>query len=163
MNDEDMTRRSCGECNACCKPFKIPEINKHGSDWCQHCVVGHGCSIYKDRPQACRSFKCTWLAGDEDETVRPDNLGVLEAIQTLDLGGRTVPILRLVETKQGGLNQLPVRIVAMTHRDAGWVVVYSREQSDDTYENRVTVRKELFTAEELGIIFPLQNSIIHTV
>lgn len=59
--DEPVEGRSCGKCNLCCKLMIIPELNKSGNVWCQHCDVGRGCSIYADRPQTCQTFFCRYL------------------------------------------------------------------------------------------------------
>lgn len=49
----------------CCTYLRIGAPD--GSDWkkawktCKHCL-GRKCSIYVDRPEPCRDFKCLWLA-----------------------------------------------------------------------------------------------------
>jgi hypothetical protein len=58
-----MTESLCGNCSVCCKIPSIPEINKPSNTWCHHYAKGVGCSIYQDRPQVCRDFKCYWLQG----------------------------------------------------------------------------------------------------
>jgi hypothetical protein len=40
----------------------IKEIAKPSGAWCPHCRPGHGCAIYAERPDECRSFHCDWLA-----------------------------------------------------------------------------------------------------
>jgi Fe-S-cluster containining protein len=37
-------------------------------DWCQHAKPGHGCGIYKERPEICREFHCQWII----DTRHPD-------------------------------------------------------------------------------------------
>jgi hypothetical protein len=56
--------RSCGTCTLCCKVLKVPETDSAKGEWCQHCAVGKGCSIYDERPQRCRDFQCGWLVWD---------------------------------------------------------------------------------------------------
>ena len=60
-----MAENKCGICTACCKTMRVEELNKPPSVWCSHCVKGTGCSIYQDRPQACRDFRCVWLASQD--------------------------------------------------------------------------------------------------
>lgn len=48
--------------------------------WCDHCIIGLGCSIYEQRPKTCREFECVWLQdtrGLMDEAMRPDKLRVV--------------------------------------------------------------------------------------
>lgn len=74
--------RECGTCTVCCTVTKVPELNKPENVTCKYvCGVGSGCtgcSIYKDRPQSCRNFKCLWLQTPEmDDNLRPDKSGVM--------------------------------------------------------------------------------------
>lgn len=55
-----MTKRECGSCSLCCKVMEVPEV-KPRHDWCQHADPGHGCKIYRTRPEPCRAFHCEWL------------------------------------------------------------------------------------------------------
>ncbi len=73
--------RSCGDCTLCCKLIGIPELEKPPGTWCLRCTIGKGCQIYDTRPEACRNFRCAWLA-DEDgvlfsEAERPDKTMLL--------------------------------------------------------------------------------------
>ena len=55
----------CGDCNACCERFTIPDAKWYGEEgkprdqlcdkWC------NGCTIYEERPAPCRTFECLWL------------------------------------------------------------------------------------------------------
>lgn len=69
--------RECGECTMCCqgwlhadalgKPF-FPGQPCH---W----VNKKGCTVYKDRPQVCSSFKCAWIEDHSlPEWFRPDEI-----------------------------------------------------------------------------------------
>src|SRR5262249_38591454 len=58
--------RECGKCSLCCKVFKFSKselfpFDKPRGEWCRHCEVGKGCSIYETRPELCSDFKCLWL------------------------------------------------------------------------------------------------------
>jgi len=63
--------RSCGSCSLCCKLLSIEGVeDRPGWTWCKHCRPGKGgCSIYDDRPHACRSFVCGWLSGALDSVL----------------------------------------------------------------------------------------------
>jgi hypothetical protein len=71
-----MKERKCGDCSLCCSLLSIEEIEKPANVWCQHCQPGEGgCSIYADRPLACRTYACQWLInpatmGDEWRPTR---------------------------------------------------------------------------------------------
>ena len=63
--------KSCGDCGMCCKLLAIQALDKAPGDWCGH--FKKGCSIYSDRPPACRSFICLWLDSEKlDDAWRPD-------------------------------------------------------------------------------------------
>ncbi len=71
----------------CCKVMGVPDLVpvKRVGAWCQHCQIGKGCGVYKDRPQSCRDFACIWLQGHAlPERMRPDRTGVV--IWTTDDG-----------------------------------------------------------------------------
>jgi hypothetical protein len=57
----DRLGRACGDCSLCCKILGVEEIQKPAGKWCQHCKAGRGCTIYENRPAACRHFSCQWL------------------------------------------------------------------------------------------------------
>lgn len=68
----------------CCKAPSIPALNKPEGEWCKRCKIGHGCTQYEARPEACAGYKCLWLRSQEDQTVnswplemRPDKSKVM--------------------------------------------------------------------------------------
>lgn len=64
----------CGECTLCCTLLNVPEFNKPALEDCEYCVVGEGCSIWKDRPDICRGYDCAWRQSDGVPLhLRPDN------------------------------------------------------------------------------------------
>jgi hypothetical protein len=89
------TETGCGECRLCCKLLAVEadegggQIFKPALKWCTHALQGVGCAIYARRPQACRTFECTWLASQRGEgadgspwdrmpaAMRPDRCGVI--------------------------------------------------------------------------------------
>jgi hypothetical protein len=66
--------RSCGSCSLCCKLLSIEGVeDRPGWTWCRHCRPGKGgCSIYDNRPDACRGFVCGWLSGGLDAVLDPE-------------------------------------------------------------------------------------------
>lgn len=68
----------CGSCKVCCITLAIPELDKPIHEPCSH-LCSTGCSVYESRPYTCRGFKCLYLLGDWDESLRPDNCGVMIA------------------------------------------------------------------------------------
>jgi hypothetical protein len=60
--DDIGTGRNCGDCGLCCKLLPIPPLNKPAGVRCQHSRHHKGCTIYKGRPTACRTWSCRWLA-----------------------------------------------------------------------------------------------------
>lgn len=72
---EFMTRRPCGECQACCQAIAVHEIGKPMAATCPH-QCGAGCGIYAKRPGSCRDYACAYKAEwmPDDVRWRPDHL-----------------------------------------------------------------------------------------
>ncbi len=75
--ENDILKRVCGGCTACCKTHLIYEISKPWGMWCSHCSIGKGCLIYADRPSGCQKFSCQWLLGFGKEEERPDRMKIV--------------------------------------------------------------------------------------
>jgi hypothetical protein len=84
--------RECGPCSECCYVLGVHEVGKPDFTHCKHeSASKHGCcSIYKTRPESCRTFKCLWLEGHLDRKDRPDRVGIVFA--TAEMPGRQVVI-----------------------------------------------------------------------
>lgn len=68
--------KSCGPCTMCCKVLAVEALSKPAGVRCTH--LAGGCSIYPDRPHACRSFECVWLMDPEmPHRFRPDQTKVV--------------------------------------------------------------------------------------
>lgn len=68
--------KSCGPCGLCCKVFAVEELRKPAGVMCAH--YAGGCTIYADRPHACRTFECVWLMDPEmPHRFRPDQTKVV--------------------------------------------------------------------------------------
>ena len=128
--------RECGSCNACCKALSIQEdkddpipVKTSAGDWCDHAVPGEGCSIYEQRPDACRVFSCEWL---RDTTgVFGPHLHPLKCRCILwnkdDVGlrdGKMVRGFMVSEMEQGASQHKAVRaLMFLFARQDDWVVV----------------------------------------
>jgi hypothetical protein len=75
--------RTCGTCTLCCKLMKIAALKKPVGQWCPHCAVGQGCTIYAGRPPECAAFTCVWLStpalGEEWKPARSKIVLVYDA------------------------------------------------------------------------------------
>ena len=71
--------RSCGACSVCCTSLEVPELDKAAGQSCSNLTSckSRACSIYNERPDACSTFKCGWLLGLGNSTLRPDKSGIL--------------------------------------------------------------------------------------
>lgn len=70
--------KTCGGCGVCCKLPAIPELDKPVHTTCVNYVAASGCSIYADRPGACRAFECGYLQNPAlSDDWRPDRAGFM--------------------------------------------------------------------------------------
>jgi uncharacterized protein len=70
--------KSCGTCTKCCTVLAIPELDKPAWQDCRHVAAGRGCTIYPDRPSACRKFVCGWLLDPNmGADLKPENCHVV--------------------------------------------------------------------------------------
>ncbi len=53
------TDQECKRCGNCCKRFAIAEIGKKKGEICKY-LENNNCSIYENRPEACRNFPHIW-------------------------------------------------------------------------------------------------------
>lgn len=78
----------CGGCDACCIVFGVEELDKPPYTPCTKLLTlgmrnsrnDGGCSVYPDRPPACKDFECMWLKGVfglQNPHHRPDRLGLI--------------------------------------------------------------------------------------
>ena len=107
------SRRSCGTCTACCDAVGVEDIKKPEFTPCKH-LCGSGCGIYRDRPEQCRTYLCAWKAvwTPNDESWRPDNLGVIFDVHTEGLGGRAAIRCWQLRSKTQILDDPKVRAMA---------------------------------------------------
>ncbi len=74
------TKRTCGDCTACCTRLRIEALHKPQCRACPHLADAGGCGIYERRPNECRTFICGWLLGWGTEDDRPDKSGVIVTV-----------------------------------------------------------------------------------
>ena len=81
--------RRCDSCYACCVHLGIEELRKYANAACHHLKGSTDptkrCSIYAQRPSACRDYKCAWLAGLGPDWMRPSDCGILITIYPSEL------------------------------------------------------------------------------
>jgi hypothetical protein len=78
--------RSCDGCDVCCTVAGVPDMAKAPYEKCKYQCNGCGIFGQEDRPQVCNSFECSWLRGFGGYGDRPDNIGVMFAINSTDSG-----------------------------------------------------------------------------
>jgi hypothetical protein len=72
--------RGCGECSACCVTLRIEEaaLKKYADVPCPNLRPEGGCSIYRSRPDVCRTWHCGWrLMKQLDDSWRPDRSNII--------------------------------------------------------------------------------------
>jgi hypothetical protein len=86
------TARECGPCSECCFSIGVHELDKRMFARCKHEKISKrgACSIYKTRPESCKTFSCLWLGGHFDRKDRPDRTGIVFA--TADMPGCQIVI-----------------------------------------------------------------------
>lgn len=144
----------CGECNACCKPFAVPEVGKEdGVTLCRHsCPTG--CAIYAERPLACRMFQCVWLARSEMATSwRPDKLGVMFLHSVYEVPGKQVSALDVWEVRPDASQIQSVReMVSVNRTQAGMAIIIHRLNADGTTDHILDSVPEELTRPERAIL-----------
>lgn len=78
-NNGNISNRFCGECKLCCIWPEIPEMQSPENEPCKALDTLSdvcSCTIYADRPERCKAFRCNWLKGLEPVQDRPDKIGV---------------------------------------------------------------------------------------
>ena len=109
----------CGECTLCCTLLNVPELDKSALEDCIHCVVGEGCSIWKDRPDICRGYDCAWKQSRAPLYLRPDKCHMIfERVSgRLFLGTKDNkhPLSKDALNQIGGFNRQGFSVIVNTH------------------------------------------------
>lgn len=137
--------RECGNCTLCCTVTYVPELNKTANIQCSNC--NDGCTIYNERPNSCRGYRCEWLNGHLDEEMRPDISHVV--IEKLP----EVPIV-LVLIEPGYENILNALIEPLSfYLDNGISVVHNRQVLLAPGKTEKDVANDVITASKsMGVI-----------
>lgn len=93
---------------------------------CPHVYKGEGCTIYENRPQSCREFRCFWLMWSQRDdypdlpSARPDKCGIM-----LSYSGAAIWIAHV----EKGVNWQvgPARTLINHLLDEGFKIVISGE------------------------------------
>lgn len=136
--------RSCGGCTACCKTHVEYGMKIAGGDYCDHCQIGKGCSIYERRPFACQIYRCAWVCGKGEEIDRPDRLKVVMDLKGVDFYRQEIVAINFWEVEEEAANQLRVQSWMVANLKAGNVVVCRPYQGKPTYY----FPKGIFSVEE---------------
>lgn len=63
--------RQCGDCTECCTGTLHADIYGKFMDRGRPChYLNKGCTIYENRPQLCKDYRCEWLK--DDSTIIPE-------------------------------------------------------------------------------------------
>jgi len=74
-------KRTCGDCQLCCRLLPTEEIGKAANVRCQYQKHGVGCAIHSHKPASCSLWNCRWLINDDmDDQQRPDRTGIVHDI-----------------------------------------------------------------------------------
>jgi hypothetical protein len=76
MMNEQPSQNHCGECQACCVVYCLPELQKPAYTPCRH-LGAAGCSIHDHLPATCSGFLCGYLLYPWAAELRPDRCGVV--------------------------------------------------------------------------------------
>ena len=73
-------KRECGGCTGCCEGWLSVQVYEQYAQPGRPChfKCESGCSIYEDRPDVCKIYKCEWLTNlDIPEWIKPNISGVI--------------------------------------------------------------------------------------
>lgn len=115
-----------------------------GGDYCDHCEIEKGCSIYEQRPFCCQAYRCLWVCGKGEESDRPDLLEMVMDIKGIEFQSEEVVALNFWEVEEGAINTPRVQSTMVVNLEAGNVVVYRPYQEAPIYY----FPKGKFTEEE---------------
>lgn len=133
MIDLPLITRECGECTACCKTHIGTEMKTRGGDYCDHCQIGQGCSIYEQRPVACQVYRCVWVCGKGEEGYRPDRLGVVVDLKGIEFLDEEIVAINFWEVEKGATKKPQVEAWMISNIEGGNIVVCRPYGEEPTY------------------------------
>ena len=90
--------RECGDCNLCCKGWL--RGSAYGKEFYQgkpcFYLQEEKCSIYENRPEACKKYFCAWVQGLFSEELKPTISGVIVSVE---VDNKKRQFLKVVETR----------------------------------------------------------------
>ena len=95
-----------------------------GGEYCDHCQVGNGCTIYQNRPFPCQVYRCLWVCGKGEPTDRPDQLGVVMDGRDISFMGRKIALVNFWEATEDAISKPRVEKIMVANILAGNVVSY---------------------------------------
>lgn len=119
--------RECNGCTECCK-WLVAEAHGYYFQPGRPCHFKgeSGCTIYKDRPEVCKSYKCEWLVNSEiPEWMKPTLSKVLitkrkwsggDYIEVLECGEKIDSVVLNWLFMYHYMTSIPIRIQV----DRGW-------------------------------------------
>jgi Fe-S-cluster containining protein len=119
MNTELKSKRKCGECTKCCEGWLSANILGFQMKPGVKChFFGSKCTIYSDRPDLCRNFRCAWLSDEEyaiPEWLKPSLSNII--ITTRLWGENQEPYWSVVECGQGMSAEILHWLISFTARN----------------------------------------------
>jgi len=151
--------RSCGECNICCTVFSVPEVEQRQGHLCSRWSRGVGCTIYRNRPVACRSFNCSWLMYKSiPNELRPDKCGVV----IREFGAEGVPVIEFRESKVNTLSSQLFTHLVNKHKSLGSFVVTSTISENGGYYAYISCSPHHYNKEDFDKYSKIIISLINT-
>lgn len=139
------TKRSCGDCQLCCRLLPTEEIAKPENQRCRHQKSYCGCTIYPNRPLSCQLWSCRWLLDDDmGDQPRPDRSHIVVDMMP--------DVIRAKDNNTGVTTTMPVIVVWIdpAHRHAYKTDVFLRYVKRQT----VPVLIRYGSRDNGGVLFP---------
>jgi hypothetical protein len=139
------TKRTCGDCQLCCKLLPTEEINKPANTRCPHQKSYCGCVIYPRRPLSCQLWSCRWLVDDDmADQPRPDRSHIVVDMMP--------DVIRKTNNVTGEAETVPVIVIWVdpAHRDAFRVPAFARYVA----RQKVPVLIRYGSRDGGGVLFP---------
>ena len=109
--------RECGECTKCCEGSLLLVVNgrkvgkSHPCHFLSKLNKCGGCTIYEERPDVCKDFRCEWLSNPEiPEWMKPSLVDTI----IINQDQADVPHFEVVET-DGKIDSLVLN----------WIIMYA--------------------------------------
>jgi hypothetical protein len=137
----------------CCKALAVYQLGKPVGQWCPHCEINRGCTIYSTRPQECAAFECLWLQGLLPEQDRPDRLHAVFFLEPASADPGAPLIVVVSESYPGAATRRPriASIIAQYLKRGQTVVVRNAEYVETHRPGAPTVRQPVDSTDLLRV------------